>query len=88
MADRQWSTFTPAEQATFALASRMTTTPWAVSDQDWLRVVSMLGPERALDAVWWISRCQFMTKVSDAFQLQLERDNVFADFEPPKEQAR
>jgi hypothetical protein len=28
---------------------------------------------------------QFMTKVSDTFQLQLERDNVFQEFDPPKE---
>ena len=27
--------------------------------------------------IWWSSRCQFMTKISDAFQLQLERENVF-----------
>ena len=85
MADGDWSEFTPAERAAFALASVMTRSPWAVTDQGFSQLQSALGPERAVDAVWWIARCQFMTKVSDAFQLQLERDNVFQDFEPPKE---
>lgn len=85
MAEGDWKDFTPAERATFALASEMTRTPWTVSDQDVAMLRTALGPERALDAIWWISRCQFMTKVSDTFQLQLERTNVFQDFEPPKE---
>ncbi len=29
---------------------------------------------------WWLSRGLYMTRVSDGFQLPLERDNVFADF--------
>jgi len=43
------------------------------------RLVDHFGRERALDVIWWSSRCQFMTKISDAFQLQLERENVFQD---------
>lgn len=85
MADGDWSEFSPAEQAAFSLASVMTHAPWAVTDADLTRAQVALGRERALDAVWWIARCQFMTKVSDAFQLSLERDNAFKDFEPPKE---
>jgi hypothetical protein len=50
---------------------------------DITRLIDRFGLERALDVVWWSSRCQFMTKISDAFQLQLERDNVFADFPAP-----
>jgi hypothetical protein len=29
--------------------------------------------------VWWTARCHYMTRVADAFQLPLERDNVFLD---------
>jgi hypothetical protein len=29
---------------------------------------------------WWLCRGLYMTRVSDGFQLPLERDNVFADF--------
>ena len=39
---------------------------------------ALLGPERALDVLWWSCRCHYMTCVSDAFQLPLERENVFA----------
>ena len=36
------------------------------------------GPDRMLDVVWWTARCQYMTKVADALQLPLEKENVFA----------
>ena len=29
---------------------------------------------------FWVCRGLYMTRVSDGFQLPLERDNVFADF--------
>lgn len=85
MAEGDWSEFTPAERAAYSLAAILTHAPWTVTDADLALLISALGQERALDAVWWIARCQFMTKVSDAFQLSLERENVFKDFEPPKE---
>ena len=33
---------------------------------------------------WWLCRGLYMTRVSDGFQLPLERDNVFADPQPKK----
>jgi hypothetical protein len=27
--------------------------------------------------LWWASRCHYMTRVADGFQIPLERDNVF-----------
>ncbi len=30
-----------------------------------------------LDVIWWACRCHYMTRVADAFQLPLERENVF-----------
>jgi hypothetical protein len=88
MAEGDWSEFAAAERAAFSLAAILTHAPWSVTDEDLAALESALGKERALDAVWWIARCQFMTKVSDAFQLSLERENVFKDFEPPKETSK
>lgn len=88
LASGQWSKFTPAEQVTFSLAAQLTRAPWETTDEEIEQLKQTLGEARALDAIWWIARCQFMTKVSDTFQLQLERDNVFKDFEPPREQSK
>jgi hypothetical protein len=33
---------------------------------------------------WWLCRGLYMTRVSDGFQLPLERDNVFREFFNPK----
>jgi hypothetical protein len=32
-----------------------------------------------VDLIWYAGRCNYMTRVADAFQLPLERDNVFAN---------
>jgi alkylhydroperoxidase family enzyme len=85
LAGDDWSSFPPAERVGFAFARKLTRTPWEVDDADIRKLVDAFGPERALDVVFWSSRCQFMTKVSDAFQLQLERENVFQDRLPPKD---
>jgi alkylhydroperoxidase family enzyme len=87
MAESRWEAFAPAERTAFALAARLTADPASVTDEDLKPVLATHGEARTLDLIWWIARCQFMTKVSDAFQLSLERDNVFADFEPPQEKA-
>ena len=39
-----------------------------------------MGRERALDSVWYVCWCNYMTRVADAFQLPLEPENVFLDF--------
>lgn len=85
LAEDDWSGFPLAERVAFAFARKLTRTPWAVDDSDVRGLTELFGAERALDVIWWSSRCQFMTKVSDAFQLQLERENVFADQAAPTE---
>lgn len=77
LASGAWEKFSPAERIAFGLAEKMTDAPWSITDDDVSRLTNALGNERGLDAVWWIARCQFMTKISDAFQLSLERENVF-----------
>lgn len=88
MSKADWSGFPAAERVAFSLASQLTRAPWDTTDADVENLKHVLGEARAIDAIWWIARCQFMTKVSDTFQLPLERENVFIDFEPPKENAK
>lgn len=84
LASGDWSSFSPAEQAAFALARKQSVSPADLTRNDMQQLVDHLGPERALDAVWWSSRCHFMTRVADGFQLPLEQENVFQrPLEPP-----
>jgi hypothetical protein len=77
LASGDWSGFPPAEQAAFAFARKQARAPWTIGDDDWRQLVRGFGPERAVDVVWWACRCHYMTRVADAFQLPLERGNVF-----------
>ncbi len=43
-----------------------------------------LGRERALDTLWYVCWCNYMTRVADAFQIPLEGENVFKAPEPKK----
>jgi hypothetical protein len=38
-----------------------------------------LGPAQAMSTFWWLCRGLYMTRISDGFQLPLERENVFGD---------
>lgn len=79
LASGKWETFSKSEQDAFSFAKKLTESPTQVTLSDRNEIRQSLGETRALDLIWWSSRCQFMTKVSDAFQLQLESENVFAD---------
>jgi len=81
LADGDWSSFTPAERAAFAFARKLSREPASVGPADLTELRNYFGPERAMDVLWWACRCHYMTRVADAFQLPLERENVFA---PPK----
>jgi hypothetical protein len=82
LADGDWSDFPPAERAAFSLAYKVTREPDKVTDSDRAAVTAVFGRERTADLVWYISWCNYMTRFADAFQLPLERTNVFAP--PPK----
>ena len=81
LAGGDWSAFPPGEQSAFAFARKQARRPWTITDDDFEGLVRHFGRERALDVVWWACRCHYMTRVADAFQLPLERENVF---QPPK----
>ena len=78
LADGDWSDFPPAEATAFAFAYKLTKTPAQVTDEDVDQLVAMFGKHRAVDLIWYISWCNYMTRVADAFQLPLENENVFA----------
>ncbi len=67
---------TAAERAAFAFARKQALDP-AVNDADVANLERHYGRERAWQVIWWASRCHYMTKVADAFQLPLEEGNPF-----------
>ncbi len=85
LASGDWSTFTPAEQTAFAFARKQAKDPASITDADFAELVKHYGRDRALDVIWWCCRCHYMTRVADAFQLPLERTNVFQPTAPAKE---
>jgi alkylhydroperoxidase family enzyme len=82
LAGGDWSDFTPAEQAAFAFARKQAKDPASITREDVQTLQQRFGKERAFDVIWWACRCHYMTRVADAFQLPLEKENVFQD-EPP-----
>ena len=78
LADGDWSGFPAAERAAFDYARKMSKEPWSITDADVDELKRHFGTERAIDVIWWACRCHYMTRVADAFQLPLERENVFA----------
>jgi hypothetical protein len=80
LAGGDWTGFPPAEQAAYTFARKQARAPASVTDADVAGLVRHFGPDRALHVIWWTCRCHYMTTVADAFQLPLERENVF---QPP-----
>ena len=86
LAAGDWSDFPRAQRTAFALAYKLSKDPAAITDADRAALVEVFGRERAADLVWYVSWCNYMTRVADAFQLPLERENVFAP--PPKKDGK
>ena len=82
LASGDWSEFPMRERIAFDFARKQAKAPWSIDDADVALLVEHFGNERAADVIWWSCRCHFMTRVADAFQLPLEKENVFAP--PPK----
>lgn len=78
LATGDWSSFSPAEQTAFAFARKLSQSPADVNKEDRSDLQQHFGPVRMLDVIWWTCRCHYMTRVADAFQLPLEKENVFA----------
>jgi alkylhydroperoxidase family enzyme len=84
LASSDWSTFPPEEQRAYAYARKLSKTPWELKAADYQSLVNDLGPEKAMATFWWLCRGLYMTRVSDGFQLPLERENVFENISTSK----
>jgi alkylhydroperoxidase family enzyme len=77
LAGNDWSMFSPQEQRAFLYARKLTATPWLLTASDYAVLVRDFGERTAMSTFWWLCRGLYMTRVSDGFQLPLERENVF-----------
>ena len=80
LATDDWSAFPPREQRALAYARKLSKTPWALTPADYGTLSSDFGPKEAMGTFFWLCRGLYMTRISDGFQLPLERENVFVDF--------
>ncbi len=80
LAGDDWSGFPAEEQHAYAFARKLTLTPWAISDADLGGLERDFGPERAVVVLTAACRGHYMTRISNGFQLTLERDNVFREW--------
>lgn len=81
LATGDFASFPRSERVAFAFARRMTTDPASVTDADVAELVEVFGTHRAIDVIWHVAWGSYMTRIADAFQLPLEKTNVFAS--PP-----
>ena len=81
LAGGDWSHLPAAHQAALTFARKQAFEPWRVTADDLKKLEWHWGPEGVWQVVFWSARCHYMARVADAFQLPLERDNVFLD--PP-----
>ena len=88
LASGDWSSFKPAERAGLHFARKLTRTPWNMTKADIDTLVAHLGPERAMDTIYYICSCNHMTRVADAFQLPLEPENVFLFMKPKSQEEK
>jgi alkylhydroperoxidase family enzyme len=80
LAGSDWSSFPPEEQVAYAFARKLTSTPWAISAEDVGGIEREFGAERAIIVMTAACRGHYMTRISNGFQLSLERDNVFREW--------
>ena len=78
LASNDWSAFPPEEQRAYAYARKLSKAPWTLTVEDYQTLENDLGPAKAMSTFWWLCRGLYMTRVSDGFQLPLERENVFS----------
>ena len=77
LATGDWSGFSPEEQVAFRFTHALTAKPASLTDADLKELIGAYGRHRALDIIWYVSWCNYMTRIADAFQLPLEKENAF-----------
>ena len=89
LAGEDWSSFPAEEQRSFAFARKLTRAPWTISAADIESLKRDFGPERAFVIIRTASHDNYMTRISNGFQLALEKENVFMDgLQPDPEPAK
>lgn len=79
-----WTDVPAFERLGLRFAAKLTRDPAAVSAADVAEVAATFGPHRTADLIWHTAWCNYMTRVADAFQFPLEKENVFAPRKEPK----
>ncbi len=79
LAESDWSEFPIPEQRVYAYARKLSRTPWDLNAEEYQSLVDEFGPKKAMGLFWWMCRGLYMTRISDGFQLNLERENVFSN---------
>lgn len=82
LASADWSAFSAEEQRAYAYARKLSKAPWTLTVDDYRSLEQDLGAAKAMSTFWWLCRGLYMTRVSDGFQLPLERENVFSEARP------
>jgi hypothetical protein len=67
----------PEEQAAFDFTRKQAMDPASITDEDIRALERRMGRDKAWHVIWWAARCHYMTKVADAFQFPLEKENPF-----------
>jgi alkylhydroperoxidase family enzyme len=82
LAGDDWSSFPAEEQRAYAFARKLTKAPWTVSAKDIDGLLQDFGTKKGLIVIVAACRGHYMTRISNGFQLSLERDNVFRNWTP------
>jgi alkylhydroperoxidase family enzyme len=82
LAGDDWSSFPAEEQRAYAFARKLTKAPWTVSAEDIDVLLHDFGAKKRVMVVVAACRGHYMTRISNGFQLSLERDNVFRNWVP------
>lgn len=81
LAENHWEKyFSPAEQHALAFAKKLTLQPASIGQSDLQTLRDGFGDQRALFMAVNASRYNYMTRISNGFQLTLECENVFWDY--------
>ena len=80
LAGDDWTDFTPEEQSALSFARKLTKTPMQITKDDIQILRDGFGDQRALFIMLNASRYNYMTRISNGFQLTLESENVFWDY--------
>lgn len=78
LADTDWAMFPESEQRAYAYARKLTQSPHLLTKVDYETLEKDFGAKQAMSIFFWLCRGLYMTRISDGFQLPLERENVFA----------